>query len=406
MKALPIKNSQNFKFKTKMQFNHIVNHVSMNLVKYISLFILLVFISSCSNEKEEQNLASTDAPTELKDNQISVSQQQFDMNEMHLVKGEERNFPASIPVNGMIDVPPRYKAVVYATTGGYINTSNFMEGDYVRKGQVIATIENPELVTMQQEYLELSQDLNYLKTEMDRQKLMYDEKITAQKNYLKAQSEYNTAKARHSGLKKQLTLFNISPTQAARGNFSSAVNIYAPIAGYVMRVNVIKGTHVSPSTEILEIVDNNHLHVELTVFEKDAMNIEKGQKVLFSIPEMAATPFEAEVYLIGKTIDADRTVRVFAHLSQEDKNKFLTGMFVEAEIVTKDNHGIALPETAVAEIDDSFFALKLKEKAEDAYLFEEVEVEVGETKNRFTQITSKIDSTAQFLDKGVYELVQ
>ncbi len=406
MKALPIKNSQNFKFKTKMQFNHIVNHVSMNLVKYISLFILLVFISSCSNEKEEQNLASTDAPTELKDNQISVSQQQFDMNEMHLVKGEERNFPASIPVNGMIDVPPRYKAVVYATTGGYINTSNFMEGDYVRKGQVIATIENPELVTMQQEYLELSQDLNYLKTEMDRQKLMYDEKITAQKNYLKAQSEYNTAKARHSGLKKQLTLFNISPTQAARGNFSSAVNIYAPIAGYVMRVNVIKGTHVSPSTEILEIVDNNHLHVELTVFEKDAMNIEKGQKVLFSIPEMAATPFEAEVYLIGKTIDADRTVRVFAHLSQEDKNKFLTGMFVEAEIVTKDNHGIALPETAVAEIDDSFFALKLKEKAEDAYLFEEVEVEVGETKNGFTQITSKIDSTAQFLDKGVYELVQ
>lgn len=378
----------------------------MKSIKHYTLFFLLIIISSCSNDQEKALVETQTSEMELPDNQISVSLDQFKMNNMHLVKAEEHNFPNSITVNGMIDVPPRYKAVVYATTGGYINTSNYMEGDYVRKGQVVATIENPELVSMQQEFLELSQDLNYLKSELDRQKMMYDEKITAKKNYLKAQSEYNTAKARHAGLKKQLTLFNVSPTQAARGNFSSAVNIYAPIAGYVMGVNVIKGSYVSPSTEILEIVDNNHLHVELTVFEKDAMNIEKGQKVLFSIPEMAATPFEAEVYLIGKTIDADRTVRVFAHLSQEDKNKFLTGMFVEAEIVTKDNHGIALPETAVAEIDDSFFALKLKEKAEDAYLFEEVEVEVGETKNGFTQITSKIDSTAQFLDKGVYELVQ
>ena len=406
MKSMTSKYHKNFQSRTLNIFFNTINRIQMKSIKHYTLFFLLIIISSCSNDQEKALVETQTSEMELPDNQISVSLDQFKMNNMHLVKAEEHNFPNSITVNGMIDVPPRYKAVVYATTGGYINTSNYMEGDYVRKGQVVATIENPELVSMQQEFLELSQDLNYLKSELDRQKMMYDEKITAKKNYLKAQSEYNTAKARHAGLKKQLTLFNVSPTQAARGNFSSAVNIYAPIAGYVMGVNVIKGSYVSPSTEILEIVDNNHLHVALTVFEKDVMNVEKGQKIMFNIPEMAKTPFEAKVYLIGKTIDEERTVSVYAQLNDEDRNKFLPGMFVEAEIVTEDNKAMALPETALAELDDSFYALQLAQKTKESYTFEQVEINVGETKNGYTQIISEIDSTVQFLDKGVYELVQ
>lgn len=366
-------------------------------------FIMLVFFQACSNESAE---VVDEQKSDLPDGQVEVTSEQFKLSEMHLVHPEKRAFPASISTTGVIDVPPRDKSVVFATTGGYIKTSNLMEGDFVRKGQVVASIDNPELVTMQQEYLELTQDLNYLGSELERQKLMYEEKITAKKNYLKAQSEYNTTKARHAGLKKQLSLFNVSPTQASRGNFSSTVNIYAPTSGYITKVHITKGSYVAPSTEIMEIVNSDNLQLELTVYEKDVLQIKKDQRILFKIPEMDATYFEAKVHLIGQAIDENRTVRVYGKINDNRDATFLPGMFIEADIVTEEKSVISLPETAVAEMENTYFVLKLNSKDAEAYTFEQLEVEVGNTKNGFTEIKTKIDTTAQFLDKGAYELIQ
>ena len=115
MKSMTSKYHKNFQSRTLNIFFNTINRIQMKSIKHYTLFFLLIIISSCSNDQEKALVETQTSEMELPDNQISVSLDQFKMNNMHLVKAEEHNFPNSITVNGMIDVPPRYKAVVYAT---------------------------------------------------------------------------------------------------------------------------------------------------------------------------------------------------------------------------------------------------------------------------------------------------
>ena len=69
-----------------------------------------------------------------------------------------------------------------------------MVGDKVTKGQALLTLQNTEFLDIQKEYLEVAEQINYLKSEYERQKTLYDEKISSQKNYLKAESDYRKQK--------------------------------------------------------------------------------------------------------------------------------------------------------------------------------------------------------------------
>src|SRR5690625_1212643 len=126
----------------------------------------------------------------------------------------EKDFAKTIHTNGTIDVPPQSKAVISAFSGGYIKNTHLLIGDKVKKGERLLSIENPEFITMQQQYLETAEQLAYLKSEYERQKTMLEENITSQKNYLKAESEYKSAVARTNSLKKNLEMLNINPTRS------------------------------------------------------------------------------------------------------------------------------------------------------------------------------------------------
>ena len=143
----------------------------MKRITYIACStLILLFFTNC---KDSEN--TTDAIiSEQEDNRIQVSKVQFNQNNMALGTIENKSVPVKISVNGMIDVPPENKAVVNSTVGGYIKTTPFLEGDIVKKGQALVTLENPEFITMQQEYMEVKEQLNYLKAEYDRQQTMLD----------------------------------------------------------------------------------------------------------------------------------------------------------------------------------------------------------------------------------------
>lgn len=372
----------------------------------IFLTILILGLSNCGNsEKQSDEVmeAELDASLEL----IQITKEQFENSSMALGSLEEKQFPITVQANGMIDVPPENKAVVNATMGGYIRRTPLLIGDVVEKGQLLVTLENPEFVTLQQEYMEVKQQLAYLQAEYDRQQTLMDENITSQKSFLKAESEYKTANARYNGFKKQLQMLHISPSEVEKGNISSVATIYAPISGSVTKINVSKGSYVSPATPILEIIDNDHIHLELSVFEKDIMKLKKGQPIHFKIPEASDKTFEAKILLIGSSISENRTIKVHGHLIDESQNNFLTGMFVNAEIETASEGGKALPETALVEIEDAHFALLLKNEVNGKYEFEQVEVELGPTIDGFIQLknSNEFNPSDRFLTKGAFNLL-
>ncbi len=341
------------------------------------------------------------------DGLILITQTQFNSNGMQLGKLQEKQFPVTVAVNGSIDVPPENRAVVSATMGGYIKSTPFLVGDIVKKGQKLVTLENPEFVSLQQEYMEVHQQLTYLKAEYDRQHTMKEENITSQKSYLQAESSYKSAVARHTGLSKQLQLLNIIPSNVENGNITSIVSIYAPISGSITKVNVTRGSYVSPATSILEIIDNEHIHLELSVFEQDIMKIKKGQKIDFKIPEASEDSFQAEVYLVGATLEENRTIKVHGHLLDESSTNFLPGMFVEAAIVTSTKNEKALPNDAVVMVEGIPHVLVLDKKEGDAYYFrpQQVELSANGTDDMAIETTDTFTSDTQFLVKGAFALL-
>ncbi|MCL5129384.1 efflux RND transporter periplasmic adaptor subunit [Algibacter sp. L4_22] len=374
---------------------------------YTIVILSLVFSFFSCGEKKNETTESQIENSTIKDSRIQVTQAQFDQSKMTLANLEEKAFPNVVSVNGMIDVPPENRAVVNATMGGYIKTTPLLIGDKVRKGDILVTIENPEFVSMQQSYMEVNEQLTYLKAEYDRQVTMKAENITSQKSFLKAESDYKTGVAKHRGLEKQLSMLNISPSRIRSGYITSVVSIFAPISGSVTKVNVTKGTYVSPATSILEIIDNDHIHLELSVYEKDVMAIKKGQKIDFKIPEASSETYKAEVHLVGTSIESNRTIHVHGHLENESDNNFLVGMFVEAHIITSSISAKALPNESIIDVDGFSFVLVLDEKDDDIYYFNQIKVDVKENYNGYTVIENIADFEpyTKFLTKGAFNLL-
>lgn len=367
------------------------------IIKSIALF-LIIGVTSCDSSKPTEKEIETSQEIETS---IEITASQFESAKMELGKASLQTFTEGIKTNGYIDVPPINRAKVSAVMGGYIKNSPLLIGDEVKKGQLLLTIENPDFIEIQQNYLEISEQLTYLKSENERQKILFEEKITSQKNYLKAESTYKSALALSNGLAQKLKLMNINPENVKAGEITSTIGIYAPISGSVTAIFTSVGEFKSSSEVLLEIINNEHKHLELVVFEKDILNVKENQSIRFSVPESSLKIYNAEVHLVGKSIDENRTVRVHGHL--ENKNEpFLVGMFVEAEIITNSIQKSALPINSILEENNNYYVLILKNKNEDTYQFEKVKITIGAKNEDWVEVTNSSLDDNLVLIKGAF----
>jgi cobalt-zinc-cadmium efflux system membrane fusion protein len=365
---------------------------------YIIALSLVLF--SCKDSKTEE--------VGQKDNGlIAVTATQFKSSGMEIASPTEQDFDVTVKTSGKIDVPPQNRAKVNTFMGGYVKSTTLLVGNKVIKGQALLTLQNTEFLDIQKDYMEVAEQLNFLKSEYDRQKALYDEKITSQKNYLKAESDYRRAKAMHQSLRAKLMLLNINPKNVEKGNLTSTITIFSPITGDIVIMNANVGMFMAPSDVILEIVDTDHLHLELAVFERDILNVKIGQKIHFKVPEATKDVFNAEVHLVGKSIEGnDRTINIHGHLDDAIKQKLLTGMFVEAEIIIDSKKGLSIPSEALVTENNKNFVLLL-DNEKNGYSFKKVSVTIGEKSEKFFEIlpNAAINSSSKILTKGVFDLV-
>ncbi|MFA5297377.1 MAG: efflux RND transporter periplasmic adaptor subunit [Lutibacter sp.] len=370
--------------------------------KYIinTIYILSIFtIISCDNSKNPEKEAVV-----VDKNLIEITEAQFQSSAMELGEIMPQNFSEGIKTNGFIDVPPSDRAMVSAIMGGYVKVSHLLIGAKVKKGELLLTLENPNFIEIQQNYLEIHERLNYLKNEYERQKTLFNEKITSEKNYLKAESDYKSSLANYNGLAQKLRLMNINTANVKIGNFTSSIPVYSPINGSIAQVYASVGKFMNESDVLLEIIDDTHKHLELVIFEKDVLKVKVGQPIKFKLPESSEVSYDAEVHLIGTSIDVkNRTVMVHGHMEKE-LHSFLVGMFVEAEIVTNSTQKTALPSAAILEEDGKSYILVLKEKIENNYNFEKIQIAIGTKNEDFAEIINipELLKNKQILIKGAF----
>ncbi|MFN8416113.1 MAG: efflux RND transporter periplasmic adaptor subunit [Cytophagaceae bacterium] len=362
---------------------------------------------------------------------VELTNAQFKSAGIQYGKVELKNLSSTITVNGILDAPPQNMASVSALMGGFIKSTDLLQGMKVKKGQIIATLQNPDFIQIQTQYLENVQKLKFLELEYKRQEELSKENVSSAKTFQQVSSDYYSLQATIGGLEEKLKIMNIDPSTLTRSSVRSIVNIYSPINGYVTTVNVNIGKFVNPQDIICEIVDTKHLHAELTVFEKDISKLKIGQKIRFVLVNENNKERTASIYLINHQISPERTVRVHAHIDQEDPN-LMPNMYLKALIeVGEQKKTTALPEEAIVNIGEKFYIfIKDDEhgnedtathketeekhydstdiKHEEGQSFRVIEIQKGITQNGYTEVIlpEGFETThEEIVIKGAYALL-
>ena len=346
---------------------------------------------------------------------VDLTAAQYNNAGIELGKVERKQISGTIKVNGILDVPPQQLVTVSVPLGGFLKNTSLLEGTRVRKGQVIATIENLEFIQMQQDYLEAKGQLEQARADYDRQQILAKENVNSKKTLQQSKTNLTTWQARTSGLREKLKVINLDVAKIENGNLTGTVNLYAPINGYVTEVNGNIGKFMNPSDVLFEIVDTEHLHAELIVFEKDVRKLQIGQKVRFTLANEGKER-TATVYLIGREISDDRTVQIHCHIDEEDHD-LLPGMYLSALVETGGALVPALPDEAVIDYQGRKYIFAWSEKNatreeegagkdQATRRFVMVEIESSHSEFGFSQVVvpdSILDS--QVVIKGAYALL-
>ncbi len=366
--------------------------------------LALVLLISCG--KKEDGIEVGEAPSES--TEIQLTEEQFQTMKMEWGELHTGEFSEEIAVQGTVQIPVEGMREITTYFGGYVQDLKLIEGEEVRKGQVLFTLENPEFLRLQQDYLETKSQLAYLKAEWERQKTLAQEQISAQKNFLKAAADYEAAMAKTQSLKKQLALIAIDGETLSPATMRSKISITSPIAGFVEEVLAVPGQFLPSAAKALTLMSKEHIHVELVLFEQDAGKVHTGQIVEFTSPDRPDEVLKAKIKVVGKSINAQRQINVHADLIDEKEEAKLTpGMFLQARIQLDPQRSLAVPEESIIEVGEEYYILVQKSKSAGAFTLQKIKVTPGAKGKHYRAIATDValDSTAVVLIKGGFNLL-
>jgi len=383
-----------------------------NILKISTLLILLFTTISCGNSESKHTEGDDHKNEQTKEvanedetpNKVALKLNQLEIMGIELGNLSQLNLGASLKVNGQLELPPQNMASVSAIIGGRVQSVSVVEGDFVKKGQVIATLNNPEFISMQRAYLAAKSNLTYLEKDYVRKKELEKEGITSARAFQESEAAYFNAKADLNAAKATLNLLGLNTVQVDKGIISASIPVVAPIQGYIQKIEINIGKSVAPEQEMFEIVDNNFLHLGLNVFEKDIEKLGMGQKIAFTLSTRPNKIYEAEIFALGKAFDLDtRSVKVHAKIIGTHEG-LLTGMFVEARIATDSKMVDALPDEAFVNEKGLDYVFVQREKDKEDIVLEKIQVIKGVSDLGFSEVqfSNPIDKNLLIVTKSAY----
>lgn len=295
-------------------------------MKKITFPVVLFLLAACSSNNESRQTEETVATV------VTVDETVPDTVQVDAVTSATSK-PNQVPFNGTMVIPPQRMATVSLTMGGVVKSTSLLPGESVGKGTVLATLENPEFITLQQTYLDSHAQAEYLEAEYRRQKALSAEQAASQKKFQQSKADYLSMKSRMEAAAAQLELLGVNPATLLDGGIRSYLQVKAPIAGYVADVEMNVGKYMNAGDALCEIVDKRYTLLRLTAYEKDLADMKIGSSVQFRVNGMGKTVFKATLISIGQKVDEDtRSVEVYARVDTVN-SQFRPGMYVTARIM-------------------------------------------------------------------------
>jgi cobalt-zinc-cadmium efflux system membrane fusion protein len=270
--------------------------------------------------------------------------------------------------------------------GGYLRSTKLLPGMHVSRGEVIAVVEDQALIQLQQDYLVAVAKLGFLQQEFERQKLLNESKVNADKIYQQAQADYSSQKVMVKGYSEKLKLVGINPARLSEENVSKSVAVHSPINGFVSKVNVNIGKYVTGTDILFELINPDDMHAALTIYEKDITKVKIGQQVQVSFVDDPSSVYNCKIILVTKNVDESRSALVHCHFETQPKN-LLPGMFLNAIINISYANVLSLPEDAIVRFGNKQYVFELTGKNE----FKMIEVQTGVVENGKIEVSSGVD---------------
>jgi cobalt-zinc-cadmium efflux system membrane fusion protein len=317
-------------------------------------------------------------------------------------KIEKKPISRTLQVSGKIDVPPQNMVSVSVPLGGYLRSSQLLPGMHVRKGEVIAVMEDQQYIQLQQDYLIGQAKLKYTEKEFERQRELNLSKASSDKVFQQAEAEYTTQKVTVKSLSEKLKLIGIDPARLTESTISKSINLLSPIDGFVTHVNVNIGKYAQPSEVLFELVNPTDIHLALTIFEKDLDDIFIGQKLLAFNNRNPEKKHACDIILIGKNLTADRNAEVHCHFQKYDET-LIPGMFMNAEIEIQNQISEVLPDESIVLFEGKNYVFVQQSNN----VFSMVEVQIGVSQGGYTEILNGNSSinNKSIAVKGAYTLL-
>ncbi len=398
----------------------------LNKLSAFALLSLLNGFASCgnsgTNKETEEKAVIADSMINNREDIAELTAEQIKAVGIELGVIEQKNLTSVVKASGQLTVSPQNKAVVNALVGGVIRRINVVEGQQVRKGQIVAAIENPDFIRLQQDYLTSKDNLVYLAQEYERQQQLKEVDAGIGKVYQQASANYAAEKSRILTFEKQLQQIHIDPVQVSRGNLITRIPVLAPIGGTVGKVNLSIGTYTDASSPIMEIINNSTIYCDLLVYEKDIAKVKVGQKINFILTNQNNKQVSGQVYGINKGFQSEnRAVIVHGILNNVAPLNLIPGMYVSALIETGQQLVPSLPNDAIVKANDKQYIFVLEEitkekeiqnksdtitknEAKERYRFKKVEVVTGVEELGYIEIRlwRELSLNTKIVTKGAF----
>ena len=294
---------------------------------YLLILLAMVMVISCGNDKKsdkEENAASEKVETEKGEEEVDADADPApDLSKTVNV----------VRVTGTLALDPQNRAEVSPIASGVVRRITTREGIRVRRGQVVAYIENTQIVELQRQYLTAVNELSAAKTELARQHTLMKQEAGVLKTLQQAESAYAIANAQVVGIGRQLSQLGVNPPSISAGKLTTLIPVTSPISGIVGKIKISMGSFVDISTSLMTVVNNVNLHCDLKVFEKDLPKVRIGQMVKLTLTNAPEVTFCAKIYDINSVFDNDsKSVTVHARIIDHPATKLLPDMFINGVI--------------------------------------------------------------------------
>lgn len=295
--------------------------------RYIVMLFVVAALASCGSGKKDNmnDKSKTEAADkeEVDDEESADADPAPDLSKTNNI----------VRMTGKLGLDPQNRADISPIAGGVVRRILTREGYRVGRGQVVAYIENTEVVALQRQYIASVSERSAARLELNRQQTLTSQGAGVQKTLQQAEASYAIANASVLGIGRQLSQLGVNPSSVSLGRITTLIPVRSPISGIVGKINISMGSYVDITTSLMTVVNNVNLHCDMKVFEKDLSKVRIGQIVNVSLTNNPMVKFRARIYDINSTFDdGSKSVTVHAKIIKQPASKLLPDMFVTGVI--------------------------------------------------------------------------